>query len=649
MTARPTRASALLVGCVALAGIAGAVPASAQTSAGGSEVSVVEGTAPAWATPSARVGALDLGQVRRVQVAVALKDPRGARELAAAVSRPGDPRHGRFWTAAQFTARFAPEQDTVDGVTGWLRGQGLKVTSVSANRHFIDVEGSVGRLQNAFRVTLSTYRHTARGKSVILVAPDRAVSVPRALRGAVAAVVGLDDSGLTIAPDRVRRTPHGGGPGSASGVAGDGLGCARYWAETNNAAVPQKFAAGRQSNSICGYNTGQVRGIYGLNSANTGAGTTVAIVGAYNHAGTEADSNRAADTFGSPRLGAGQYRAVLPPTFTDQNTCAPQAWYGEQALDVQAVHTVAPAARIVYYGASSCYTLLDAVNRAVQDNVASVISNSWGYTGESAVPTATRQQMDSIVLQAAIQGQAIVFSSGDAGDNSGGSSLGRVEADFPASHPWVTAVGGTSVAVGADNQVVFQSGWESGGYTRSGAGWVAQSDADGRFAGGAGGGRSQLFAQPDYQKGVVPDAVAQGRRAIPDIAALADAYTGIGVGYTVPGQGWAIFASGGTSAAAPLVAGLVADAQQAQGVARMGFLNAALYRLKTGISDVRPVQAGVWTPYMVGYGKVTVPAQAGSYLVEVDARPQSLQSSAGWDAVTGVGTPAAGFLTALGK
>ena len=85
--------------------------------------------------------------------------------------------------------------------------------------------------------------------------------------------------------------------------------------------------------------------------------------------------------------------------------------------------------------------------------------------------------------------------------------------------------------------------------------------------------------------------------------------------------------------------------------ARGGLLTPALYRLRgsAAITDVVPQKAGVWTPSMHVFGGVTVPTAAGSYLIDFDARPQNLQSGTGWDPVTGLGTPAAGFIAALAK
>lgn len=652
MALRPSsRAVGLVAGCAVLAGIAASPAALAQGTAAspGGDRTAVEGSAPAWATPSAKVGHAPLRQQRHVQIAMALRDPQGAQALAKAVSSPDSPQHGKFLSGKEFLDRFGPSQDTVDQVSTWLRDQGLKVDGVAGNRHFIDVTGDVAQLQQAFGTSLATYRHTTQdGRAFTLTAPESPVSVPRAVRGAVSAVLGLDDSGKTITTHQaVTRKSDGSRPG-VTPAAGDPTSCARTWGEQNNTSAPQKYGAGSQSNYLCGYTTPQIRSMYSLNSGNTGAGQSVGIVGAYNLSTIVPDTNRAAAMFGSPPLTPGQYSSVLPGSYDNQDKCSPDSWAGEQALDVQSIHTVAPAAKITYYAGKSCYDLFGALNKAVSDNKVSVISNSWGYPGESSVSPAERDQMGAIAVQAAVQGQAITVSTGDAGDNSG--PAGKAEASFPSSHPWVTAVGGTTVALDSSSKVKFSSGWENTGNTQSGNTWVPQNDADGPFAGGAGGGVSKLYDQPDYQQNVVPAGVAGGHRAVPDISALADNLTGIAIGYTTP-QGYGAYSSGGTSLAAPLIAGMVADAQQAQGGGRFGFLNDAIYKLsgKPQITDVTPVKAGIWTPHMAGFGHVSVPAQRGSYLVDVDAKPQSLVSGPGWDAVTGVGTPGAGFVTALGK
>lgn len=637
-----TALCALAAGLVAVpvaahAGTAGYSPAAATTH-GGLQLVSLAGSSPSWANATSRVGDVG-GQARRtIQVALGLRDPQGAQEAAVAVNTPGSPRYREFLSSSEFTERFGPTREAVRRVSGWLRAQGVTVTDVAANRHFVEATGSVADLEKAFRVTLS--RYNSRVADAPLVAPDREIRLPRHLRPVVTAVLGLDDSTRAVPQHQPLRPTAQQQPGG---------GCARYWAEQNHPGVPQKYPAGRQSNALCGYNAGQTRNIHQLSARNTGAGQRVGIVGAYHLDSIVTDTNRAAVTYGATPLTPGQYRAVKPSKFTDHPDCPTDrdSWYLEQAMDVQAVHTMAPRASITYYAAKNCTHLDATLNKAVADNKVGVISNSWGALGESTVPPAAHRQFGAIVVQAAAQGQTVLFSSGDTGDQSGVN--GNREPNYPASHPWITAVGGTTVAVGADNRQKWVSGWENTGNTLANGKWVPQKDKDGPFAGGAGGGRSRMFAEPDYQKKVVPDTIARGKRAVPDISALADSYTGFGLGYTSYGD-YVEGAGGGTSLASPLLGGMVADAAQIRG-GRLGFLNAAFYRMAgdRAIADVTPVRAGIATPQMSAFGGVHVPTKRGVYLIDVDAKPQTLQSRRGWDTVTGLGTPTSGFVTRLGK
>lgn len=641
---------------VASAGLAAAVAVvtAAPAAAEAADTAAIAGTVPAWATPTAKTGDAPAGQVRHIQVALAPRDPDGARATAVAVSTPGSLQYRQFLSTSEFMDRYAPTPQTVEQVSAWLRGKGLTVARVAANRHFIEAAATVEVLQAAFGVKLATFRLPTKGGVLSLVAPQTAVSVPRALRGVVQAVLGLDDSARLIMPNHTNAPGLTGqaapaGQNGAVAPAADPTSCARFWGEVNNPAVPQKYGNGNQSNRLCGYTAPQLRAVYGLGADATGAGTTVAITGAYHLDTIVADTNRAAADFGAPPLVSGQYQAFLARPFDRQQECGEEAWHAEQAADVQAVHEIAPAARIVFYGARNCFGVLSALNEAVAQNTASVITNSWGYPGESLAPAAERQQLDDIALQAAIQGQSVLFSSGDAGDNA--AVTGRAEPSWPPSHPWVTGVGGTTVALDAANRIRFTAGWESSGNTQQGTQWVPQRDADGPFAGGAGGGGSAVYAQPDYQRGIVPDAIARGGRATPDVAALADSYTGLAIGYTSAQNGFVEIVFGGTSLASPILAGLVVNAEQAQRRGRLGFLNTALYAMAgtAGVTDVTPVAAGVWTPVMDTFAAVAVPTDPGSYLVDIDARPQTLHTTPGWDPVTGVGTPNAAFLTTLGR
>ncbi|WP_372667982.1 S53 family peptidase [Amycolatopsis kentuckyensis] len=598
------------------------------------------GNTPAWATPHTEVARSNGNTVRHIQVALALRDQAGAEHLAAQLATPGSAEHGKFLSSKEFLDRFAPTRDAVDQVSQWLAKQGLHVTGVSANRHFVDAEAPVAALETAFGTRIAAFRARVDGVSRTLTAPASPVTVPTSLRASITAVLGLDDSAALLKPQHTR-------PNAATAEQH----CARWWGEQNNTDVPQKYPAGFQSNSLCGYTGTQVRAMYKLDNRNTGAGTTIGVVGAYNSDTVVADTNQAAAQLGVPPLADGQYSAVVPQGgFTDASECGADGWNAEQTLDVQASHTIAPSAKIRYYAGKTCKGtgIYDAFNQAVTDNAVDVISNSYGNAdGEASLPQAARDQFNSMALQAAIQGQTITVSTGDAGNNSG--AVGHATASFPSSSPWVVAVGGTSVGLDQNGQPKVLTGWENSGNTQSGNSWAPQRDADGPFASGAGGGTSALYDAPDWQAGVVSG--ASGKRAVPDIAALADSYTGMLVGQTIKGQ-FGIGSYGGTSLASPLIAGLVADAQQARsGNARAGLLTPVLYSLKgsAAIADVTPQKAGVWTPMMHAFGGVAVPGGQASYLIDFDARPQNLQSGPGWDNVTGLGTPADGFISALSQ
>jgi subtilase family serine protease len=652
------------------------LPPDRQVSIGGSVKRLLDreirlnDSAPSWATPAAKVADADPRQKRQVRITLGLRDPRGAQTFADAVSTPGSPQHGKFLTSAEFTERFGPSRDTVQQASRWLKSAGTRVTGVSANRTIVTVEGTHAQLEKAFDVDLAHYRQPDGTR--VTVAPDTDLAVPAPLRGAVNGVLGLGETPLTRPLNHTRLTgqptpePDSSSSSSSSssseaqgpraqakkaadaGRAADGPGCARWWGERNNTGVPQKYPQGRQSNEVCGYDTKQIRGMHDLGPGHTGRGQTIGIIGAYNLDTIESDTNRAAARYGSPPLTPGQYSASLPPQFENQDQCAPESWAQEQALDVQAAHTTAPGAKIRYYAARSCGTghMFAALNRAVEANQVDVISNSWGYPDEAEQSAAAHKQFGQIAVQAAAQGQSVLVSSGDTGDASG--FTGKRQVAFPAASPWVTAVGGTSTALDATGRTEFSTGWADAGNTLRGGKWVRQDDKDGPFAGGAGGGRATYYAQPAYQKGVVPDAIAKGKRTLPDVASLADPYTGFGMGITVDGE--FVLASGaGTSLATPLLAGVVADAAHTNGDERVGFLNPALYSMAGDrtVRDIKPVKAGASTRHMSQIGGATVPAGEGDYLVDLGGKPQSLTAAPGWDPLTGIGTPARGFVDRL--
>ena len=360
---------------------------------------------------------------------------------------------------------------------------------------------------------------------------------------------------------------------------------------------------------------------------------------------------------GLPQFTANQFSQVVAPgTYHHPERGQkqdPQGWYGEETLDVEAVHGMAPDASIVYIGAPNNFQDLDAaLNYAVDRDVAPIITNSYGFDTELLPPGFIKPQEETI-LQGAVEGIGIYFSSGDNSDES--LIEGYATTDWPASSPYVTSVGGTTLAVGASNNYLFETGWGTKKSTYDATGKVLSPAAPGNWIYGAGGGVSRIFAEPSYQQGVVPSSVftAQGRtgRAVPDVAALADPNAGylIGETQTFP-DGTAKYSEyriGGTSLASPIFAGIMALANQAAGHP-LGFANPLLYSL-AGSASFRDVVSPASTVAVVRVDfNNSVDASGGTTTsLRTANQTLSLATTPGWDDVTGVGTPTGALLSAV--
>jgi subtilase family serine protease len=382
----------------------------------------------------------------------------------------------------------------------------------------------------------------------------------------------------------------------------------------------------------------------------------VAITEAFDASTLEADANEYATRHGDPAFAPGQFSdrsfpegSSSHPTAVDD--CGGNGWYGEQTLDIEAVHGMAPGANVAYYGAASCYDddLLAQLAQVVTDDDASIVTNSWGeptfvVIGGQLYITIDQTLVDayeSIFMQGAVQGIGFYFSSGDNGDEY--AAYGYSHPDFPTGDPWVTSVGGTSLAVGRSNTRLFETGWGTSKWslTADGSAWTQSIP----FQYGAGGGYSQVFPQPWYQDGVVTSNPTGGR-AVPDIAMDADPTTGMLIGETqdfgAAGVHYGEYRIGGTSLASPLLAGAQAVAQQGAGQ-RIGFANPLIYGLKAqsngsssyyDVKGTQPDSGNVRSDYVNG-----INADNGFvYSVRTFDQDSSLQTDKGWDDVTGVGT-----------
>jgi subtilase family serine protease len=283
-----------------------------------------------------------------------------------------------------------------------------------------------------------------------------------------------------------------------------------------------------------------------------------------------------------------------------------------------------------------------------------------------------RNRNNHILEEAAAQGIDVNFASGDYGDSS--PVTGFKSASYPASSPYVTAVGGTSLALNPDNSIAWQAGWGAN-FTwisdTSGAGYAPYDPPQNfGFLLGSGGGPSEIFAKPSWQSDL-PGAM----RLTPDVSMVADTYTGAEVVETFSGQ-LSVAVGGGTSLACPMFSGLMAIAAQKAGHA-LGQVAPLLYNLpsssgtSSAIYDVQPVGSSTNVTGSISDSAGTTAYSADQLVAPLDGTQvyysalyhgqvsthwyvlafgadTSLATTVGWDDVTGVGTPnGANFVNAL--
>jgi subtilase family serine protease len=628
-----------------------------------------------WASASNRVSAASGAQKITFRVYLRLRDQAGAEAAARAVSSPGSASFRQFLSTSEVRQRYAPSDSSVAAIRSWLRSSGFGIAPVPANNLYVEATGTVAQAQRAFDVSLNMYR--VEGK--VLRAADRELSVPASLGSLVAGVIGVDNALNLVHPNirggrdetgAARSTPKAPAATKPSDVPPpDGFRNApptsAYWAQKLDTTDPAY--GGGFPNPLpyapTGYTPGPLRAAYGLSDLNSkgvdGRGTTVAIVDAFASPTLFQDAAEyARRNDPSHPLRASQFsEIVFPPTaaLEPPDQCDAAGWYGEQTLDVEAVHAMAPGAHILYVGGSDCLDLsLDkAVNEIVSRNLAQIVSNSYGDLGEGIPPSEVRL-FESIAVQAALEGIGLYFSSGDSGDEV--ANLGTPSPDFSASSPWVTAVGGTSLGIDAKGRRVVETGWETGRSILGNGAWTPHPP--GSFLYGSGGGTSRLFAEPWYQQGVVPDALARQNqhgnkargRVVPDISMVGDPNTGMLVGETQTfpdGVYYDQYRIGGTSLSSPLLAGYVAVADQVLGH-RQGFINPVLYQLASWADAIKDVVHQNNAVVRVDYIN-SVDASDGlrTSIRTFDLPGLAIQTTPGYDNVTGLGTPAGASLLFL--
>lgn len=482
------------------------------------------------------------------------------------------PPQRRYLSDAAFEALYGADPGEMRTVTDWAHAAHLKVVEDDARRRRVTVAAPIGAVEAAFGLELNEYEDSRgrryRGRS-------GHVYVPADLYGIVEGVFGLDTR--RVANSRRRRA----------------------------LAAPIVLPTGRKQPGS--FYPPEVARLYDYPPNTNGSGQNVAIFALCDARGEGGYDAAALSTYFQDVLG-------LPmPSITDVvvhgpgNSPGPDTEAGENSgdmtgeimLDLCLFGSVAPEAKIfMYFTTNSTRGWIDAVREIVADRRRiSIASISYGGAEDDrgAWSAMALKVLDSTFESASSRGITVCTASGD--DGSGDAERAGVHVDFPSSSPWVWAVGGTKLVATKTRppRIASETVWNE----------------ERKDEGAGGGGISSVFNKPPYQNAARIPAAADPPheigRGVPDAAALADPATGYAIVHV---NGKRLDLVGGTSAAAPLWAALIARINEAMD-ARCGFLNQVVYtKLAKGV--LRDITVG----------------NNGAY----DARP-------GWDACTGLGTP----------
>lgn len=579
-----------------------------------------------------------------LQVTVVLKRD-GATQAAfetllAEQQTPGSALYHQWLTPAEVGSMFGVAAADLQAVESWLESQGLTVTRVEPNGLLLDVSGSVAAVSGAFQTNFAEYRV---GPEMRLSATEEP-SVPVALQAVIAGVHGLSQS--TLHPQSIATVVQGKVTAQASG----GLAAAPQLTATNGQhfLTPNDFATIYDLGSVySGGNTG---------ATVAGKPQRVAIVGRSRVAAT--DISQFESMTGLP---TGLPNVIVPTGGIDPGTTG-DGNQDEATLDVDRVMGTAPGVGVdlVVSGDSRTVSgIYTAAAYAVNTLVDPVLSISFGdceaNAGQQGVSV-----WDTLFSTAAAEGISVLVSSGDSGaagcdgDSSTLPVTQTASINYICSSSFVTCVGGTEFADTSSAGSYWSAQNGSGdssavSYIPEGA-WNEPTSGSKYVASGTGGGASAYIAKPSWQTGAgVP---ADGMRDVPDVALSSATHDGYVACLAYAGgdcsqQKFEVF--GGTSAAAPGMAGIVALMNTATGSA-VGNVNPLLYRLAADSTngvfhDVTEATAGV------SGCMVSIPSMCNNSTPSATGLTGGLagfEVAAGFDQSTGWGSVDAAKLIAAG-
>jgi subtilase family serine protease len=507
---------------------------------------------------AASAQALDTSKQLKLGLVLPLHNEAELDGLITQLYDPSSPMYHHYLSAKDFTARFEPNQADYDKVVAWARANNLTITSTTANRHIVDVQGNVNDINRALHVTMRQYQHPTENR--LFFAPDREPTVDLGVQ--LLHINGLDNY--------ARPHTH-----------------MRYRPASERAVVTRASGSGPSGD----YLPSDIRAAYYGSGSLTGSGVTAAIFSYDGYQTSDLSGYYSATGASNPGVPVNN---VLVNGFngacTNPSTGSSSCSDGEQILDIANLAGMAPGlSQILFYEGSSAGDIL---NQMASDDKASVISSSWGGGDFGSSD-------DSIYKEFQAQGQTFVNASGDAG------SYTTKNWDPPSLDPYITDVGATDLTTnGAGGSWASETAW---------------SDSSGGYLSSAG------YSIPTYQQlsGVI-NSTNKGStkyRNDPDIALEGN--------FDNPtySNGQLETGVGGTSYAAPRLAGVIALANQQaaqSGVGNIGFLNTALYNF------------GVGSSYHSYFHDITSGSNGG------------FKAVAGYDLVTGWGSPVGpAFISAL--
>lgn len=482
---------------------------------------------------AAALGNVPSTQTLHIAVALQLRNRAALDSYIAAINNPSSSQYGNALSPAAFAAQYGPTGAAVQQVTSYLSGAGLTNIRVAPNNLFVTADGTAAQIEAAFNTHLGLF--SQNGSTVY--ANTTAAQVPSTLSGTVVSVLGLNDASVMKPP----KHKASGSTGSPTGVSAP---------QYLTAYAPQGFQKA-----------------YDVAKTPTGAHTSIAIITEGDMTGVISDLRTEEKANALPQVPV----TVVQTGLASSDTSGADEW----DMDTQFSTGMAQTVSHLYLYDSTSLTDSDlalAINSFAAQDVAKAGSASLGECEVFPYVDGAMLADDEVFAEAAAQGQTFFASAGDTGGfcavaPTNGAPVGAPFVNYPASSPYVVAVGGTTLLTNSDGTYNNELAWLAGG-----------------------GGTSAFETSPFWQAGVVPAANGTVGKALPDVSMDADPNSGANV--YINGTPTAV---GGTSLSSPLSLGVWARVESAHANA-LGFAAPHLYKLY-GTAAYHDIILGDTGPY----------------------------------------------------